>query len=132
MNITQIKETCLYISDLDKAEAFYGRVLGFPLISKVNGRHIFFRCGTSVLLCFLPEVTQAETTLPPHFAAGKQHIAFEVEQADYEKTKEQLLQENIRITHQQEWTTQLESFYFEDPFGHVLEIVPRGIWEKTH
>lgn len=130
MDITQIKETCLYISDLDQAEAFYGGLLGFPLIAKVDGRHIFFRCGTSVLLCFLPEVTQAETTLPAHFAGGKQHIAFEVEKADYQKTKEELIQNNIRITHEQEWAGGFESIYFEDPFGHVLEVVPRGIWER--
>ena len=131
MNITQIKETCLYISDLDQAEAFYNGLLGFPVMSKVDGRHIFFRCGTSVLLCFLPEVTQAETTLPPHFAAGKQHIAFEVGQNDYANTKEKLIRCGIEITHVQNWTAELESFYFEDPFGHVLEVVPSGIWETS-
>ena len=131
MNITQIKETCLYISDLDAAEAFYSGLLGFPLISKVNGRHIFFRCGTSVLRCFLPEVTKAETTLPPHYAAGKQHLAFEVMQEDYASTKEKLIRHGIKITHLQQWTGALESFYFEDPFGHVLEVVPHGIWEKS-
>src|SRR5690554_6574154 len=99
MNVTQIKETCLYISDLDKAEDFYGGLLGFPLVSKVHDRHIFFRCGSSVLLCFLPEVTKKEPNLPPHFAEGKQHIAFEVEHADYLKTKEQLIHSNIKITH---------------------------------
>ena len=130
MDITQIKETCLYISDLDLAEKFYHDLLGFPLISKVKDRHIFFRCGTSVLLCFLPEATKNETNLPPHFAEGKQHIAFEVEQAEYLKAKEELTNCQIKITHQQEWRDGLESFYFEDPFGHVLEIVPKGIWEK--
>lgn len=131
MNITQIKETCLYISDLDRAEAFYGGLLGFPLISKIEGRHIFFRCGTSVLLCFLPEVTKAEATLPPHFAEGKQHLAFEVEQSDYLRTKQKLIQQNIKIIHEQEWRDGLKSAYFEDPFGHILEIVPKGIWEDS-
>lgn len=129
MNITQIKETCLYISDLEQAAAFYHELLDFPVISKADGRHIFFRCGSSVLLCFLPEVTEAETRLPPHFAKGKQHIAFEVGQADYKKAKDKITRANIKITHEQEWKDGLESFYFEDPFGHVLEIVPMGIWE---
>jgi|SRR5690606_24036190 len=131
MNITQIKETCLYISDLDEAEVFYGGLLEFPVISKVNGRHIFFRCGTSVLLCFLPEATRAETTLPPHYAAGKQHLAFEVKHTDYTSTKEKLIQKGIQITHVQTWKGELESFYLEDPFGHVLEVVPCGIWEES-
>mgnify|MGYP000014378153 CR=1 FL=1 len=129
MKFTQIKETCLYISDLDSAEAFYHGILGMPIISKVKNRHIFFRCGNAVLLCFLPEVTKNEKTLPPHFAYGKQHIAFEVSQEDYKKSVQTLKENNISITHEQEWKDGLKSSYFEDPFGHVLEIVPAGIWE---
>ena len=129
MKFTQIKETCLYISDLDKAEKFYHQLLGLPLISKVPDRHIFFRCGSSVLLCFNPEATQKEKQLPPHFAEGKQHIAFEVEKSEYIPTKTAFLEKGISIIHTQEWKNGLESFYFEDPFGHVLEVVPRGIWE---
>ena len=130
MKYSQIKETCLYVSDLDSAEHFYGKILEMPVISKIDGRHVFFRCGTSVLLCFLPEVTQNETTLPPHYAVGKQHIAFEVPINDYLKSKMELLEKGINITHEQEWQRKMESFYFPDPFGHVLEIVPYGIWEK--
>jgi hypothetical protein len=38
-------------------------------------------------------------------------------------------QEGITLTHEQEWKQGLKSFYFDDPFGNVLEIVPVGIWE---
>jgi catechol 2,3-dioxygenase-like lactoylglutathione lyase family enzyme len=76
----------------------------------------------------LPEVTKAETSLPPHFAVGHQHIAFEVKQEDYEASKQKIVAADIHITHVQTWKNG-ESFYFEDPFGHVLEIVPVGIWE---
>ncbi|MFC4871874.1 VOC family protein [Negadavirga shengliensis] len=129
MPYTQIKETCLYIHDLDLAADFYHGKLEMPIISKAKDRHIFFRCGTSVLLCFIPEATQKEKILPPHYAHGKQHIAFEVEKNRYEKVKENLIKKGITITHNQSWKQGLESFYFEDPFGHVLEIVPKGIWE---
>jgi len=129
MDYTQIKETCLYINDLDKAEEFYHNNLGMPLISKEKGRHIFFRCGSSVLLCFIPETTRNETVLPPHYATGKQHIAFEVEASAYEASKQELINKGIKITHEQPWKDGLKSCYFEDPFGHVLEIVPKGIWE---
>ncbi|WP_200979053.1 VOC family protein [Echinicola sp. 20G] len=129
MEYSQIKETCLYIHDLDKAASFYHNILGMPVISKEEGRHIFFRCGSSVLLCFIPEKTKNEKVLPPHYADGKQHIAFEVAPEVYHSTKESLLQKGITITHEQRWRDGLESFYFEDPFGHVLEIVPKGIWE---
>ncbi|WP_186757952.1 VOC family protein [Echinicola salinicaeni] len=129
MEFTQIKETCLYINDLDKAEKFYHDNLGMPIISKEINRHIFFRCGTSVLLCFIPETTQKESNLPPHYATGKQHVAFEVAAKLYEDRKKNLIDLGIKITHEQEWKEGLKSCYFEDPFGHVLEIVPKGIWE---
>lgn len=129
MNFTQIKETCLYIDDLDKASDFYHGILGLPVISKVEQRHIFFRCGTSVLLCFNPKATKDEQNLPAHFAEGKQHIAFEVNQEDYHQILQQFEERKIVITHIQKWKEGKESFYFEDPFGHVLEIIPDGIWE---
>lgn len=129
MEFTQIKETCLYVSDLDRTSAFYSGKLGLPIISRVEGRHLFFRAGSSVLLCFIAEATRHETQLPPHFAEGKQHLAFEVRQEDYERIKSAIENEDIRITHVQTWKNDLNSFYFEDPDGHVLEIVPPGIWD---
>ena len=128
MQFTQIKETCLYVSDLDATEAFYHGLLGMPVISKVAGRHIFFRTGSSVLLCFIPEVTKEESVLPPHYALGPQHIAFECEVEAYDSWKEVLQEKAIPIIHEQEWPGGYLSAYFHDPDGHVLEIVQRGMW----
>ncbi len=129
MEITQIKENCLYVSDLDCSRYFYHQQLHFPLISQVEGRHIFFRAGSSILLCFLPEVTQAETKLPPHFAHGPQHLAFEVAAGEYAAWKKHLRSQGIEIIYEQHWKDRLYSMYFHDPDGHLLEIVPPGIWE---
>ena len=129
MEISHVKEVCLYIPDLDLAEDFYHAKLGLPVISKVPGRHVFFRVGSTVLLCFIPEVTKAEKTLPPHFAHGKQHLAFEV--PDYEGWKLRLEELGIAITHVQDWPRGKESMYFDDPFGHVLEMVPPGLWDPS-
>ncbi len=90
MHITQIKETCLYVSDLERTRAFYAEVLGFPPLSMEAGRHVFFHAGSSVLLCFLPEVTKADLVLPLHYAHGHQHLACEVLPLEYETTKRAL------------------------------------------
>ena len=55
MNFIKIKDTCLYIKDLERAREFYHEILELPLISYVEGKHIFFRAGSSVLLCFNPD-----------------------------------------------------------------------------
>lgn len=130
MNFLKIKETCLYIHDLEQARKFYHEVLELPLISYAEGKHIFFRAGSSVLLCFNPEDSKLKTSPPAHYGGGKQHFAFEVTQHEYESAKAWIERKGIRITDTVTWKSGLESFYFEDPEGNVLEIVPEnGIWD---
>jgi catechol 2,3-dioxygenase-like lactoylglutathione lyase family enzyme len=130
ISFKQIKETCLYLSNLDQAYDFYHGKLEMPVISRVEGRHIFFRVGSSVLLCFVPEATKNEQQLPPHYAYGPQHIAFEVDPSDYQEVKAKVEKSGINITHLQPWKKgKFESFYFEDPEQNVLEIIPSGMWE---
>lgn len=131
MNIVGIKETCIYYTDLELARSFYHQLLGFPIISFVPAKHIFFRVGRSVLLCFNPEDSRLKKSPPAHYAAGKYHFAFEVAASEYENHKQQIRAKGISIIDTLTWASGLESFYFEDPQGNVLEIVPAGIWEVT-
>ncbi len=130
MNVTQIKETCIYFRDLMAARSFYHEMLGLPIISFVPDKHIFFRAGTSVLLCFNPDDSKSKKSPPPHFSMGKYHFAFEVRASEYERHKKEIAEKGIKITDQVVWEIGQESFYFEDPAGNVLEIVPEGIWSK--
>ncbi|MBK6266423.1 VOC family protein [Marivirga sp. S37H4] len=130
MYFTQIKETCLYIKDLERAKSFYHGKLELPIIAYVPDKLIFFRSGTSVLLCFNPEYSKEQEVPPPHFALGKQHIAFEVKAEEYESAKKELYEKGIMITYEHQWPTGKRSAYFEDPEGHVLEIVPSGLWDE--
>lgn len=136
MNFRQIKETCIYATDLDAARAFYNGKLGLEVISHVKDKHIFFRVGTSVLLCFNPDDSREKKSPPPHYAQGRYHFAFEVAAADYEKHKAEIISKNIPIVDTVVWDSGphsaqgsvKESFYFEDGLGNILEIVPVGIW----
>ncbi len=129
MNIRQVKETCIYVKDLEQTQTFYEQVLDLPLIAKKPGRHVFFRAGTSVLLCFIPAASTRETELPPHFAKGPSHLAFEVEVPQYEDWKQKVALAGIDIIHEQSWGDGFLSFYFHDPDGHLLEIVQQGMWD---
>ena len=102
--------------------------MGFPLIHKKENRHAFFRVGSDVLLCFLPDVTREDTSLPPHFAHGEQHLAFEVIPEDYTAIKEEVAKLGIAIIHEETWREGVLSFYFKDPDDHVLEVVTEGLW----
>lgn len=129
MKFGQIKETCLYVKDLEATRAFYQDQLGQELIAFVAGRHVFFRVGTSVLLCFLPEVTAVETRLPPHFGSGHLHIAFECERDDYAGMKDEISAKGIPILQEVTWPNGVRSFYFHDPDQHLVEIVEVGLWD---
>ena len=87
MNFLKIKETCLYVRDLEQAKKFYHEMLELPLISYVPTKHIFFKAGSSVLLCFNPDDSKQKLSPPPHYGEGKQHFAFEVGDHEYEHAK---------------------------------------------
>lgn len=130
MNIKSIKETCIYVSDLEKARKFYHGLLGLPVIGEVAGKHIFFRAGSSVLLCFNPGDSRMKSSPPAHYASGKLHFAFEVPAGAYEGTKADLISKGIQITDEVTWKSGKKSFYFEDSAGNVLEVLPdTGIWD---
>ena len=131
MEIIKIKETCLYTKDLEITKAFYHGKLGLPVIGMVKNRHVFFRAGGSVLLCFNPESTINEEKLPPHYAHGNQHLAFEVKSSQYQSWKNKLKEKEILITHEQTWSNGKKSFYFNDLENNVLEIIEEGMWEAS-
>jgi hypothetical protein len=47
---------------------------------------------------------------------------------EYEFHKAEIKRRNIVITDEVTWGNGLRSFYFNDPAGNVVEIVPEGIW----
>jgi catechol 2,3-dioxygenase-like lactoylglutathione lyase family enzyme len=129
LSIRQIKETSLYVADLDRSVHFYHQLLGLPVISREADRHAFLRVGPSILLLFNAARTRQEVDLPPHGGEGSLHLAFEVDPAAYLRWKDTLAWAGIPVIHEHAWRSGLRSFYFHDPDGHVLEIVPTGMWD---
>ena len=129
MNIRSIKETCIYVKDLERTKDFYFKKIGLPLITFVQNRHVFFRAGNSVLLCFIAEETEKEGELPLHGAYGTIHFAFEVGKEEYPNALTQIKNSGIEILHEHLWKKDLRSFYFHDPDGHLVEIIEQGLWE---
>lgn len=130
MEYLKIKETCLYVQDLESAQNFYHVLLGLPVISYVAGKHLFLKVGGSVLLLFNPEDSKQKASPPPHFGGGKQHFAFEIPGEEYAKAKAEIEEKGIQIIDEVTWKSGKKSFYFNDPEGNVLEILPEnGIWD---
>lgn len=124
----QVKETCLYVNDLERMRSFYEGMLGLPVIHFKPERHIFFRVGKDVLLFFNAEATASDEELPTHFGKGEQHVALESSMSDYERWKNHLRNHDIAIEREIIWPNGGKSFYFRDPERLCIEIVQPGIW----
>lgn len=120
----------MYVGDLESSKAFYAEKLGLEQIGEVRDRHVFFRAGASVLLCFIAEASKRGGHLPPHYGSGQLHLAFEVEKEQYNAWKEKVKSAGIPIEQEYDWGGGFLSFYFRDPDEHLLEVVIEGMWER--
>lgn len=128
-----ILETALYAEDMNAAEAFYHGVLGLEPIAKVEGRHVFFRCGRGVLLIFNPDRTlepagQGGLPVPSHGARGSGHACFRVEGAALDGIVAALEKAGIAIEADFRWPNNARSIYFRDPAGNSLECAEPALW----
>ena len=134
MTPTAILETVLYAPDLDAAEAFYRDVLGLTLHARVPGRHVFFRCGSGMLLLFDPAATEigppagAKLPVPAHGARGPGHLCFTAGPGDIVAWRHHLEQRGVAIEAEFDWPAGGRSLYFRDPAGNSLEFAEPRIW----
>ena len=116
--------------DLEGARKFYHERLGLEIISYAEKKHIFFRVGSTVLLCFNPDDSRTKVSPPAHYGGGRQHTAFEVPEREYAAARDWIASLGIPIIDEVTWKGDAQSFYFEDHEGNVLEIVAdNGIWD---
>ena len=132
MKIRNVLESCLYGTNLDEMEAFYGDLLGLERYSGVEGRHVFFRCGNGMLLIFNPDATnQPGQGVPAHGVTGAGHIAFGVPEAELEEWRHKLEAKGVTIEAVVEWPAGGYSLYFRDPAGNSVELTTPKIWRMS-
>lgn len=129
MHANEILETCLYVDDLKRAEAFYVRDLGLEFFSRQEDRHVFLKCGNRMLLIFDPTASsETEGEIPPHGACGPGHVCFAVPEAQLDDWQNHLQERDIDIEQIFDWPGGGRSIYFRDPAGNSLELATPRIW----
>ena len=129
--VTGVLETVLYYTDQARAEQFYREILGFRLLGKEPGRHLFFRAGSSMFLLFDSKATsKGGSATPAHGASGSVHSCFVVSQQDYDRWREYLVRRDIPIEQEVGWNEEGRSFYFRDPDNNLLEIANMDFWPR--
>ena len=128
-----ILETALYAPDLEAAKAFYGGLLGLPVIAEVAGRHVFFRVGAGVLLVFDPGATEVPSgnpalPVPVHGARGPGHVCFAASRTEIAGWRERLAAAGVAAEAEFDWPNGARSLYVRDPAGNSVEFAEPGLW----
>jgi catechol 2,3-dioxygenase-like lactoylglutathione lyase family enzyme len=132
-----VLETALYVDDLDKAEHFYGKLLGLPKIFSVPGRHLVFRSQESILLIFRPDHTERERVvinggaIPLHGSRGPGHMAFRVARDELESWRAYFGEAGVPVESEVSWPNGAHSIYFRDPAGNSLELATPDMWTNS-
>jgi catechol 2,3-dioxygenase-like lactoylglutathione lyase family enzyme len=134
--LTDVKETALYVDDMSRAVAFYKDVMGLSALVEderfcaldVNGRHVLllFLRGSSIQTAALPG-----GMIPPHDGSGPLHIGFSIEPGELERWEAHFNAQRVQILSSMNWPRGGRSIYFRDPDGHLLELLTPGVW-KTY
>jgi catechol 2,3-dioxygenase-like lactoylglutathione lyase family enzyme len=125
MKVSRILETALYAEDLEAAEAFYTRVLGLEVHSRLPGRHVFFRSGAGMFLVFNPNETEKGNS--PHGCRGRGHVAWAVSEEELDGWRQWLEKEGVKVKDFL-WPEGHRSLYFSDPAGNSLELTTPQSW----
>jgi catechol 2,3-dioxygenase-like lactoylglutathione lyase family enzyme len=133
MQPSAILESAVYASDLAAAVAFYGGVLGLPVIARVEGRHVFFRVGAGVLLVFDPAATEVPSAnpalqVPVHGARGPGHVCFAASREEIAGWRKRLTAAGVGIEAEFDWPNGARSLYVRDPGGNSVEFAEPRLW----
>ena len=129
-----VLETALYVGDLLVAEEFYSSVLGLEKHSIDPERHLFFYCGTGMLLLFKIGATNhgglaiGGGEIPAHGTVGAGHMAFRIWASELELWRARLAAKNVPLETEIIWPQGGHSLYFRDPSGNSLELATPQLW----
>src|SRR5207253_3170073 len=127
-----ILETCINVSDMNRAQKFYQSVFGFEVMTS-DERFCAFQVGHDVLLLFTigeskKSVQLEGGTIPPHDTLGGGHFAFAISPSVIEGWRTFLAKQEVTIESEVRWERGGISLYFRDPDNNLLELATPGIW----
>jgi catechol 2,3-dioxygenase-like lactoylglutathione lyase family enzyme len=131
--LSDLKETALYVDNLDRAKRFYQSVMGLDTLVENERFCAFDVSGKHVLLLFTRGESKTPTELPggiipPHDGVGALHAAFAVEATELPAWEVYLSAHGVDILSRVSWPRGGKSVYFRDPDGNLLELLTPGVW----
>lgn len=131
--VEAVLETSLYVSDLDRAIAFYETVLGLRVLpdsyfESGRGAALQVGSGPSILLLFRAQLTRHSEHVPSHGSTGPGHVAFRVAAVELPGWRDRLREHGVAIEREVAFGDNPPSIYFRDPDGNSLELAVADTW----
>lgn len=131
--VAGLLESALYVDDMARSVAFFGGVLGLTALLETDRLTAFDAGRQGVLLIFargasLADMPSEGGVVPGHDGSGPLHMAFAIDEPDYQPWRDHLTAAGVAIRSEMTWPRGGRSLYFEDPDGHVLEFATPGLW----
>jgi catechol 2,3-dioxygenase-like lactoylglutathione lyase family enzyme len=123
-------ETSLYHEPQEReaVERFYAEALRLSLVARWDDG-LAFRVGPGVILLFdRAGLAERSGPIADHGTTGPGHACLRAAPGDYERWREQLVEAEVEIVHDHEWSEGKRSFYFRDPAGNLLEVADADLW----
>ncbi|MDQ3815825.1 MAG: VOC family protein [Armatimonadota bacterium] len=128
--IQSISELALWVSDLDRAVAFYRDQLGFAVEEIDPGKNAFLRSGDFLLVLFVPD--DPGTTLAREYLAHTggprghvYHVAFRLDPEHLDSYSAGLRERGLAVKGPVNFATGRRSYFIEDPDEHYIELTDR-------
>ena len=131
--INGVLETGIYVDDVARSRAFYGRLFGFRPVLVEERICAFAVAPAQLLILFqrrgtLDPVPVGDSFIPPHDGSGPQHFAFSIAESDVENWRKHLADNGVTIESAVTWPQGGKSLYFRDPDGLLVELATPGLW----
>jgi catechol 2,3-dioxygenase-like lactoylglutathione lyase family enzyme len=124
MKLDGIHHIALNVKDLDRAEKFYTRVLGFTVTHRFpkSPRHLMVDTGNSAIALFEAPDLETRASLDQLSETGYMHLAFKATREQFDQIIVELKEKNVTIDNGPMRRGDGDSIYFNDPDFNHLEI----------
>lgn len=122
MKTELLKETTIYVSDLEVSESFYTNIVGLVVAERVKDQYALFQYDDGTLILFQTPTTSIENEGTSSGLNKLGQLSFGISSADISTWRKRLQNYDVSIEEEVAWPNGAQSIYFRDPAGNRIEL----------